>query len=69
MLAADTNGPVKRARVSLQASNPLESRSTTIDLDGRYEFVELPAGEYRVTASKGSIVPSEYGQAKPFDRG
>ncbi len=69
VLAADTNAPVKRARVSLQTGNPLDSHSTTTDLDGRYEFTELPAGPYRVTASKGSFVPTEHGQEKAFASG
>src|SRR3990172_9054895 len=68
-ILADTNTAIRRARVSLLTSNPLDSHMTTTDLDGRYEFTELPAGQYRVTASKGIFVPLEYGQQKPFDRG
>jgi len=68
-ILADTNTAIRRARVSLLTSNPLDSHMTTTDLEGRYEFTELPAGQYRVTASKGIFVPLEYGQQKPFDRG
>ena len=67
--AADTGVVIKRAKVSLDNGNPLESRGTTTDLDGRYEFTELAAGSYRVSASKGIYVPFEYGQRRPFERG
>lgn len=67
--AADTSAGVRRARVSLATSNPLETRATTTDLEGRYEFTELPAGTYRVSASKGLYVPLEYGQRRSYDRG
>ena len=69
ILAADSSMPLRRAKVSLENANPLESRGTTTDLDGRYEFTELAAGQYRVSASKGIYVTFEYGQRKPFERG
>lgn len=69
VLAADTGAAVKRARISLDSGNPLESRSTTTDLEGRYEFADVAGGTYRVSATKGTFVPYEYGQARPFDRG
>jgi Carboxypeptidase regulatory-like domain len=69
IVTAEGSLPIKRARVSLENGNPLESRATTTDLDGRYEFTELAAGSYRVTASKGIYVPFEYGQRRPFERG
>jgi hypothetical protein len=69
VVAADSGAAIRRARVSLDTGNPLESRATTTDLDGRYEFTELAAGSYRVSASKGIYVPFEYGQRRPFERG
>jgi len=69
ILAADSSIPLRRAKVSLETGNPLESRGTTTDLDGRYEFTELSAGQYRVSASKGIYVTFDYGQRKPFERG
>jgi hypothetical protein len=69
IVAADNGAPIRRARVSLDSGNPLESRGTATDLDGRYEFTELAAGNYRVSASKGIYVTLEYGQRRPFERG
>ena len=69
VLAAGTNTPIRRATVSLQTPNPLDGYTTSTDLQGGYEFAELPSGEYRVSAAKGTFVPTEYGQRRPFDRG
>lgn len=69
IVTADSGMPVRRAKVALDNGNPLDSRGTTTDLDGRYEFTELAAGQYRVSASKGMYVTFEYGQQKPFERG
>ncbi len=46
-----------------------ENRLTTTDGAGQYEFKELPAGRYNVTASKGSYVALQYGQQRPFEPG
>ena len=69
VLAAGTNTPIRRATVSLQTPNPLDGYTTSTDLQGGYEFTELPSGEYRVSAAKGTFVPTEYGQQRPFDHG
>jgi hypothetical protein len=69
ILVAETGVPLRRARVSLQGDNPLDARGTTTDLDGFYEFTDLAAGEYRVTASKGLFVPLAYGQRRWNERG
>lgn len=69
IVAADTGAAVRRARVTLASTNALDARATTTDLDGRYEFTELPAGAYRVSAAKGLYVPFEYGQRRFNDRG
>jgi hypothetical protein len=66
---AETGLPLRRARVVLQGSGPLDGRDTTTDLDGRYEFNDLAAGEYRVSASKGMFVGLTYGQRRPNEPG
>ena len=42
---------------------------TSTDPEGRYEFKDLPAGRYNVSASKGSYVQLAYGQQRPFEPG
>ena len=69
VVAADTGQPLRKAQVRIFASELRENRMTTTDADGRYEFKELPAGRYNVSASKGSYVQLQYGQQRPFEPG
>jgi hypothetical protein len=46
-----------------------EGRSAMTDADGRYELQDLPAGRYTVSASKGSYISQQYGQARRSDVG
>src|SRR5688572_27770773 len=66
VISADTGAPVRRAEV--RALNDRgSSRLATTDGDGRFELRDLPAGEYRVTASKSGYVSLAYGQRRPFE--
>lgn len=44
-------------------------RSATTDEDGVYEFAQLPAGSYRVAASKTGFVTLDFGQRRPLEPG
>jgi len=69
ILAADTGQPLRKARVRAISPELRENRLTTTDRDGVYELIELPAGRYQLTASKGSFVQLQYGQTRPFEAG
>src|SRR4051812_6200553 len=69
VVAADSGQPLRKAQVRVFAAELRENRMTTTDADGRYEFKELPAGRYTVSASKGSYVGLSYGQQRPFEPG
>jgi hypothetical protein len=71
VVAAQTGQPLRRAQVTLSGTptSPLPVRRTTTDADGRYEFAELPAGSFGVTAIKTGYVNLQYGQRRPFEQG
>lgn len=67
IVAAQTGAPLRRATVSLSSFVAPAARSTTTDGDGRFEFADLPAGRYTVSANKVGFVPLQYGQRVPTD--
>jgi protocatechuate 3,4-dioxygenase beta subunit len=67
--AADTGQAIRRAVVRISAPELRETRTTSTDPEGRYEFRDLPAGRYSVSASKGAFVTLNYGQTRPFEQG
>jgi protocatechuate 3,4-dioxygenase beta subunit len=69
VIAADTGGPLRRARVTLNAPGLRESRAATTDVDGRWEFKNLPAGRFALSAGKPQYVTLEYGQRIPTEAG
>src|SRR5882672_8009031 len=69
VMAADTGNPLRRAQVRLTAPEIRVNRVATSDNNGRYEFADLAAGQYRLQISKAGYVTLEYGQARPFETG
>src|SRR5262245_31794178 len=66
-----TGEPLARAAVTLSNDRyPSQVLSTTTDASGRFSFLNVPAGEYRLQASRqGPYIPAEIGQSKPGERG
>jgi protocatechuate 3,4-dioxygenase beta subunit len=64
VLSADSGQPMRRATVRLAAPQVRGARSATTDVEGRYEFRDLPAGRYQVSASKPAYVGWSYGQTQ-----
>jgi protocatechuate 3,4-dioxygenase beta subunit len=69
ILAADTGTPIRRAQVRASAPAIRNSRLATTDAQGRFEFREMPAGRYTISASKGGFVGLQYGQRRPSESG
>jgi hypothetical protein len=46
-----------------------ENRVTSTDERGAFEFRDLPAGRYSISASKGNFVTLQYGQTRPMQGG
>ena len=60
--------PIRLAQVTLTGDQNVR-RMVTTDADGRYEFTELPAGMFTVSAAKPGFLTLEYGQRRPFETG
>ena len=69
VFAADTGQPLRKAQVRVFSAELRENRMATTDVDGLYEFKDLPAGRYTLMAQKGSFVQLQYGQLRPFEPG
>jgi protocatechuate 3,4-dioxygenase beta subunit len=65
----DSGQPLRRALVRVLAPGLRENRVATTDEQGRWELIDLPAGSYIVSASKGNYVGLQFGQARPTDAG
>jgi hypothetical protein len=61
-----TNAPVRRAQVEASNGNSRDVWAMTDD-EGRFELLDLSAGEWRVTVSKGGYFTWELGQHRPFE--
>jgi hypothetical protein len=63
-------GPLVRAQVQLLAADSDRSLGfSATDSEGRYEFANVFAGTYRVTAGIAGYLPMEFGQRRAFERG
>jgi hypothetical protein len=69
IVASDNGRPVKRARVFISAAELQGGRGILTDDSGVFDFTELPAGRYTVTASKSGFVSLSYGQRRPLQAG
>src|SRR5262249_46214878 len=67
VVTADSGQPVRKAGVLLSPENFRDTRPTTTDADGAYEFTAIRAGRYQVSASKGGFIRVMYGQSRPND--
>jgi carboxypeptidase family protein len=65
--AADTNTPLRRAQVTAVSPETRSQRAATTDVSGRFELLNLPAGRWTLTVSKGGYVSQQYGQRRAFE--
>ena len=60
--------PVRRARVTLESSLLPRAVRVDADVDGRFQFSDLPAGSYRVVVDKAGFVPLVRDPRRAFER-
>jgi hypothetical protein len=66
--ALETGGPVRRAQVRISGPD-IGSKAAVTDAEGRFEFRDLPAGRFNVSAAKSGFVTVQFGQLRPFESG
>ena len=64
-VAADTGQPLPGVRVYLDGGGTAPGKSATTDAQGLFEFSDLPAARYTLTANRAGFVESIYGQQQP----
>jgi hypothetical protein len=69
IVASDTGRPIRRARVFITAAEIGGGRGTLTDDNGAFDFTDLPAGRYTVSASKSGFIGLSYGQRRPLQAG
>ena len=63
--ATDTGRPARRTIVSITGGDPKVGRTTETDEQGVFAFMELPPGEFTLTARKPGYLETVYGQKQP----
>jgi hypothetical protein len=69
VVSADSGTPVRRAQVRAQAGELRANRLVSTDAQGRFEFKDLPAGRWTLSASKAGYMTLRYGQKRSFEAG
>ncbi len=71
VISTESGNPLRRARVQLSVSAGQSPRTQLAytDPDGHFEFRQLPAGRYNITASRTGYVALSFGQTQPFEAG
>jgi hypothetical protein len=69
VVSTETGLPLRRATVRLNAPEIRGTRTALTDGEGRYEFRDLPAGRFSISASKAAFVNWSHGQTQPSSPG
>ena len=69
VVTAQGNRPMRRVQMSLSSPELTESRTMSTNSQGVFEFTELPAGRYRLSASRGGYLGLQYAQRHPGEAG
>jgi hypothetical protein len=69
VVAADSGQPVRRVQVTLSSPDMSENKSMSTTAQGVFEFKDLPAGRYTITAARPGFIRLQYGQKRPGEPG
>ena len=69
IFAADGGRPVRSARVQVSGAALPTARVTMTDASGAYEFRNLPAGRFTLSATTPAFIGLSYGQTRAFEAG
>jgi protocatechuate 3,4-dioxygenase beta subunit len=69
VIDASSGTPLRKASVRIFSPDIREVRTTMTDVEGRYEFSDLSAGQFNLSANKTGYVDVAFGQAMPSEIG
>src|SRR5262249_7052347 len=69
IVAADSGKALRRVQVNLSSPDFSEAKSVSTTAQGTFEFKDLPAGRYTLTATRSGYIRLQYGQRRPGEPG
>lgn len=66
---AEGGRAVRRVQMSLSSPDLTETKTMSTNAQGVFEFTELPAGRYMLSASRAGYLRLQYGQRRPGEPG
>ena len=69
VVTAQGSRPIRRVQMNLSSRDLTEPRTMSTNSQGVFEFTELPAGRYTLTASRGGYLRLQFGQRHPGEAG
>lgn len=67
--AADSGRPMRRVQIRLSSPELTEAKSMSTTAEGIFEFKDLPAGRYTISAERPGFLRLQYGQRRPGEPG
>ena len=65
----DTGKPLRHAQIHLTAEGTITTRTASTSNDGRYEFLDVPAGRYALRVERSGYLALSHGQRLPGEQG
>jgi Carboxypeptidase regulatory-like domain len=69
VVAVDSGRPLRRVQINLSSPDFSEARSMSTTAQGTFEFKDLPAGRYNLSAVRSGYIRLQYGQRRPGEPG